>query len=144
MSQTNVQIPKDARTALPAGLRRTAGVLGTIACTAGTRALLRGAAEVPGNGAVSANVDSEYRFYAGWYPVVGAALLRVARGAPVDERFVIRGCAAGLLLAASGRARSMRTVGRPHWSQVVLMAIEFVIPAVLLPWQAKAVSLQPD
>lgn len=118
------------------GLQLMLGTLGAVALVAGTRGVLRGAAEVPKGGDVAANVDSEYRFYAAWYPVFGFLLLRAAR-APEEQVVLVRACGGGLLLAGTARVMSLRARGAPHPSQQVLMALEFAIPAVLLPWHEK-------
>jgi hypothetical protein len=110
--------------------------MGLVALVAGARGVLLGAREVPSPGSVSPSVDSEYRFYASWYPILGVALLRTARGQSVD-RVVVPGLCAGLLLAASARALSIRAAGRPHQSQLVLMGLEVAIPALLWPWHRR-------
>ena len=52
----------------------------------------------------------------------------------------MRATAAGFLAAACGRAISARTVGPPHPLQRALMAVEFALPAILVPWQARVAS----
>lgn len=118
------------------GLQLMLGTLGAVALVAGTRGVLRGAAEVPKGGDVAANIDSEYRFYASWYPVFGLLLLRAAR-APERESVIVRACAGGFLLAATARVMSLRALGAPHPSQQVLLGLEFIVPAALLPWHEK-------
>lgn len=125
------------------GLQLTLRALGTVAVAAGTRGVVRGASEVPNPGAVSANVDSEYRFYAAWYPVFGVLLLRAAR-APEREAVLIRACGAGSLLAATGRLLSVREHGTPHPSQRLLLGLELLIPAVIVPWQARVAGAARD
>ena len=117
------------------GLQVVLGAIGAVAVGAGANAVVRGAAEVREGGHVSANVDSEYRFYASWYPVFGVLLLRAAR-APESEAVIVRAAAAGVLLAACSRVLSVLRLGPPHVLQRVLMGLEFVIPAVVVPWQA--------
>jgi hypothetical protein len=121
-------------------------VLGGVATAAGTRGVVLGASEVLGGGPVSANVDSEYRFYASWYPIMGVLLLRAARH-PDRETVVIRACAAGYFFAGSARLLSIRTRGLPHPFQQFLMALEFAIPVVVVPWQhrvrAQTVDAEP-
>jgi hypothetical protein len=73
----------------------------------------------------------------------GALLLEAARR-PEHETRMVRAAAGGFLLAASGRAISTRTAGPPHPVQRALMAIEFALAAVLVPWQARvAADRQP-
>ena len=119
-----------------AGLQAALRAMAVVAMTMGASGVVRGTREVVNGGRVSANVDSEYRFYAAWYHVFGVLLWRAARR-PEAETTLARACGAGLFIAACGRALSLRTHGHPHWSQRVLMAIEFVLPAVVLPWQAR-------
>jgi hypothetical protein len=117
------------------GLQATLATIGAVATAAGVSGVVRGPAEVAGGGAVSAPVDSEYRFYAAWYPVFGVLLLRCAR-APEREAVIVRAVAAGFLTAAAGRVLSIRRLGRPNRFQQVLLAIELAIPPVIVPWQA--------
>jgi hypothetical protein len=117
-------------------LRAVLSLIGVVATFEGARGVVQGASQVVDGGRVSANVDSEYRFYAAWYHVLGLLLLSAARR-PEAEARIIRACAGGFLLAACGRVLSMRAVGPPHRLQKVLMALEFVIPAVIVPWQAQ-------
>ena len=118
------------------GLQMTLATIGGVATLAGANGVLRGAAEVIGGGPVSARVDSEYRFYASWYPVFGVLLLRAARQ-PEEERVVVRAGAAGFLLSACGRLLSIRRLGQPNALQKVLLGLELLIPAVILPWQER-------
>ena len=120
-------------------LRVALGTMGGVATVMGASGVLRGAAEVIDGGPVSANVDSEYRFYAAWYHVIGLLLLRAARR-PEEESTVVRATAGGLLVAAGARVLSIRRLGRPHRFQLVLMGLEFAIPAVLLPWHSSVVA----
>lgn len=108
--------------------------IGTVATVAGADGVVRGGASVLGGGSVSANVDSEYRFHAAWYAVLGVLLLRAARR-PEQETAVIRAAGAGFLVAACSRVLSWASVGKPHWWFRFLLALEFVIPAVMIPWQ---------
>ena len=112
-------------------------LLGVTALAAGARGLLIGAREVSDAPAVEASVDSEYRFYAAWYPMLGIALLTEADRGSTDGR-LIRFVAAGLGLAATGRAVSIRTVGWPHRSQVGLLALEAALAAALPRWFERA------
>jgi hypothetical protein len=65
--------------------------------------------------------------------VLGFLLLRAVRR-PESEATIVRACGAGFLVAACGRALSMRALGPPSTVFKVLMAIEFAIPAVIVPW----------
>ena len=118
------------------GLVALLTAIGGVAAVEGSRGVLQGARQVVAGGPVSANVDSEYRFYAAWYAVVGVLLLGAARR-PEHEGRLVRAGAGGFLLAACGRALSIRAAGPPHRLQRALMAVEFALPAVLVPWQAR-------
>ena len=120
-------------------LRVALAAMGGVATVAGASGVLRGTAEVLDGGPVSANVDSEYRFYAAWYHVVGLLLFRAARR-PEAESTVVRAAAGGLFVAACGRVVSIGRLGRPHRFQLVLLGLEFAIPAVLLPWHWSVVA----
>lgn len=116
-------------------LQGTVGVLGTIAVVFGLQTVAIGAESVLGAGEVSPNLDNELRFYAAWYVGAGVLLLRAVHRVE-EHAATIRGVAAILLLAAFGRVLSMVTVGTPHPGQIALMAAEFTIPLVVVPWQA--------
>ena len=118
------------------GLVALLTALGAVATFEGARGVVSGARQVVAGGPVSANVDSEFRFYSAWYAVFGVLLLGAARR-PEHEGRLVRTAAAGFLLAAGGRALSARSLGPPHPLQRLLMAAELVLPAVLVPWQAR-------
>jgi hypothetical protein len=120
-------------------LQATLAILGVTAVTFGGLTVLTGAAGVLAGGPVSASVDSEMRFYAAWYLAAGVLLLRtVAR--VESEGPTIRTICAVLFLAACARVVSFVAVGAPHPIFLVLMAIEFAIPVVVVPWQAAVAS----
>ena len=119
-----------------AGLVALLTALGAVVTFEGLRGVVQGARQVVGGGPVSANIDSEYRFYSAWYAAFGLLLLGAARR-PEHEARLVRAGAGGFLLAATGRALSSRTSGPPHPLQRALMAVEFVLSAVLVPWQAR-------
>jgi hypothetical protein len=117
------------------GLRIVVTGLGCVALVFGVLGVVTGGAGVVGGGHVSANVDSELRFFAAWYAGAGVLLLCVRQR--VDrETVVVRGVCAAILLGAAGRVLSIVTVGAPHALFLFLLAVELVIPAVIVPWQA--------
>jgi len=97
--------------------------------------VLIGGDSVLNHGDVSADVDSELRFYAAWYVVAGALLLRAVRRIE-SEALIVRAVGAAFFIAGSARLLSLVTVGTPHAFALVLMVLEFVIPVVIVPWQA--------
>ncbi len=110
-------------------------VLGIVAVAAGAHTVLIGGDSVLNHGDVSAGVDSELRFYAAWYVVAGALLLRAVRRIE-SEALIVRAVGAAFFIAGSARLLSLVTVGTPHAFALVLMVLEFVIPVVIVPWQA--------
>jgi hypothetical protein len=136
------------------GLQLTLAGLGTIAVVFGLQGVCTGVAGVldrpresgsatdelgewePPATVASRNVDSEMRFFAAWYAGGGVLLLRSARR-PETEAAMIRGLCGVLLVSASGRLISMVRVGAPHPLFRFLMGVEFAIPAVIVPWQAR-------
>jgi hypothetical protein len=114
--------------------RRALRLSGGVAVVAGLHQLLTGSAGVvghrPAGSAGERNVDSELRFYGAWYATAGALMLRASAG-PLDRR-TTRVLGAGWLLAATGRALSLRAVGRPHPLLLALGAAEVALAAELL------------
>lgn len=117
------------------GLQVLLSMLGGVALIAGLAGVLTGTSLIPGGAAAPAGVDSELRFYAAWYAGAGALLLWLVPRIEREGRF-LRGICAALVLGALGRVVSLLVVGRPEPLYLVLMAVEFVIPVVVLPWQA--------
>lgn len=116
------------------GLQALLTVMGVVMVVAGSATVLLGAPSVPNEGAVTPDVDTEMRFYAVWYVVAGASLLRAV--ATVErETTIVRLVAGGFFAAGCARILSWVVVGRPHVSAIVLMVLELVLPLVIVPWQ---------
>lgn len=115
-----------AESAAPLRADHLLKAIGGIATLAGARGVVVGAAEIPGRPSVSANVDSEYRFYAAWYLVFGLHLLRATRRQSFD-RALAQACAGGFGAAAVGRMVSAWRLGPPSRGQQILLAVELVI-----------------
>ena len=116
--------------------------LGALAIVAGLVGVFAGPSLILDAGDVSPSVDTELRFYAAWYGGAGVLLLWTVPRVEREGR-LIRGLCAVLVLAAVGRVVSLVLAGRPHSLYLVLMAIEFAIPVVVVPWQA-AVARRQD
>jgi len=102
-----------------------------IACVGiGLAHLALGIASVPGEGASGATVDSRERFYGAIFFGYGLAWVWAARQVPVPAR-VVRWLAGILLLGGVGRLVSLAVYGAPHGFQLVLTAIELLLPPVL-------------
>jgi hypothetical protein len=117
------------------GLRILLRVMGAVMMIVGSASVLLGASSVVRAGDFTAAIDSEIRFFAVWYVVAGAVLLRATRNV-VAEKLTIRLVAGAFFAAGCSRILSWIVVGRPHTSQVILMVIELVLPLVVIAWQA--------
>jgi hypothetical protein len=108
---------------------------GSVATAAGLHTAVAGARSIAGEGQASATIESELRFYGAIYAAYGVTVLRVARRADEDPDGV-RAVAGALFAAGLARAAAWRAVGRPHPFQRLLLAIELVLPPVLVARQA--------
>jgi hypothetical protein len=124
------------------GLRILLTAMGSVMLVVGTATVLLGASSVLSAGDFTAAIDSEMRFYAVWYVVAGAVLLRASRNVGV-ETWTIRLIAGAFFAAGCSRIVSWIVVGRPHTSQLVLMVIELILPFVVIPWQAAVARRRP-
>ncbi len=90
----------------------------------------------PDSGAWPATMDSELRFYAPFWGAYGLLLLDAARDLRRRSRRIP--WLAGLFFVGGlGRAISWMSVGRPHPFFALLMAIELILPPVIvLLWLA--------
>ena len=111
---------------------RTAG---TVALAAAAHQVATGLSGVQGSGSVTPrelpNVDSELRFYAGWYGVGGLLMHRLAADPGLD-RSLGRLVEAGWVTAVAARLLSARSAGRPDLVFRVLTVLEAGLVAVLV------------
>jgi hypothetical protein len=121
-------------------LRVGLGVGGLVATAAGLDTVLRGARSVPGRPRGGAAMESELRYYAGFYVAFGLAVLRTAARAERDPA-VVRALAGALFLSGLARAGAWRAAGRPHPLQRVLLAIELAAPPLIVGAQERAARL---
>ena len=120
-------------------LGRTLAVLGVVSIGTGLYGVVTGSGGIPGDHATTANVESELRFlYALWIGY-GAAAIYVGLRAPGSRAAVV---ALAAVLFAAGIARGVAWIaeGRPSTLFVVLMALELVIPPLLVAWQDRVLS----
>ncbi len=85
-------------------------------------------------------MESELRYYAGFYVAFGVAALRTAPRAdrdPVAERAL----AGALFLSGLARAGAWRAAGAPHPVQRLLLAIELSLPPLFIAAQDRAARL---
>jgi hypothetical protein len=112
-------------------LRAALGAGGAIATAAGVHTMLAGGRSFPPWRRGSAMVESELRFYAGFYAAYGLALLRAAASAEADPR-AVRALAGTLFLGGLGRANAWARAGSPHPLQRALLAIELTAPVAIM------------
>ena len=118
-------------------LRVGLGVGGLVATAAGLDTVLRGARSVPGRPPAGAEMESELRYYAGFYVAFGLAVLRTAPRAERDPA-AVWALAGALFLSGLARAGAWRASGRPHPLQRALLAIELAVPPALVAAQRLA------
>jgi uncharacterized protein DUF4345 len=109
---------------------------GVVATTAGLYTVVAGAKSLPRQRYANPVIESELRFYAGFYVAYGLAMLRVAPQADRDHA-AVRALAGALFLAGLARGGGWRAVGRPHALQRALLAIELAAPPSIVAWQAR-------
>src|SRR4051812_1932680 len=113
-----------------AGVLRSAG---TVAILAAGHQVVTGLNGVRGHrlpATRSPNVDSEIRFYAGWYAIAGLLMHRAA-GNPALDRTLRPLIEAGWGLAFASRCVSLRAFGRPDGLFVALAALEVAVAGAL-------------
>ena len=111
-------------------------ILAIVPVATGLSSLVLGSSIIPGGEGTGASVESELRFYSAFW--VGFGLYLWTLAPDVAHRGTeLRIASAVLVLGAAGRALAIADVGRPHTWFIVLMALEVLIPAVLVPWQAR-------
>ncbi|MRH92682.1 DUF4345 domain-containing protein [Nocardia sp. SYP-A9097] len=107
------------------------------ACVAiGVFHLALGIDGIPDMGSAGATADSQSRFFGAIFLGYGLVWLWAARRDPVDTT-AVRWLAGIFALGALGRFISIAVYGWPHWFQLVLTAIEVVLPPVYF-WLATA------
>ena len=82
------------------------------------------------------NADNVYRFLSGLYFTVGVLFLWVIPRVEA-ETVLVRILSGGVALGALGRVLSMLQVGRPALLFQIDVAIETIIPLVVVLWQAR-------
>ena len=117
-------------------LRRTLYVLAVIPIVAGASTAFVGADSVPSPGDPSPNLESELRFYSVWW--IGAGLFLIWLAPRVEERTTEVRVFLGLLFF-SGVTRGLAALATdwPSTGQIILMALELVLPVIFVTWQAR-------
>ncbi|MEU7138489.1 DUF4345 domain-containing protein [Nocardia sp. NPDC046473] len=108
-----------------------------VACVAiGILHLVAGIDGIPDMGDSGVTADSQTRFFGAIFLGYGVAWLWAARQSPIPST-AIRWLAGIFLLGAVGRFISVAVYGWPNWFQIVLTAIEVVLPPIYF-WLAAA------
>ncbi|MDQ3403626.1 MAG: DUF4345 domain-containing protein [Actinomycetota bacterium] len=116
-------------------LRVVLVVLGVFVIVTGALDIVIGTATLPGNTDVPTNVDSNYRFFAAIWLMLGLVLLWIVprvREATAPLRVV---CAA-VFVGGLARVMSLIVAGVPDPLLVAFIGVELIVPPVLLVWQA--------
>ena len=120
-------------------LRRTLYVLAVVPVVAGAATVLFGGDSILGADEASASIESELRFYSVWW--IGAGLFLAWLAPRVHERTrELRVFCALLFLSGLSRVFAILDTDWPTTGQVVLMALEFTLPVVLVVWQASVAN----
>jgi Domain of unknown function (DUF4345) len=122
----------------PGGRALRAGLYvgGAVATAAGLHTAIVGARSLPGQVLANASVESELRYYAGFYVGFGLVALRLAPRADRDTT-AVRSLAGVLFLAGVARAGGWLAAGRPHPLQRALLAVELAAPPAIVALQAR-------
>jgi hypothetical protein len=117
-------------------LRRTLYVVAVVPIVTGALTAFLGADSVPAPGDPSPNLESELRFYSVWW--IGAGLFLVWLAPRVEERTLELRVFFGLLFF-SGVSRGLAALATdwPSTGQIILMALELVLPVIFVTWQAR-------
>lgn len=113
-------------------------LVGLVPIFLGATGVFFGAAEHSGGAEVAAALDNQYRYLAAVYVAVGLMILWSA-GDIKDRTAVLRFAMLGWFLGGLARIISWMTVGEPASWQVSGMAIELIVPVVLVLWQERVI-----
>ncbi|QJB68846.1 DUF4345 domain-containing protein [Parasphingorhabdus halotolerans] len=114
-------------------------LIGLVPIFLGVTGIIFGAAEHNGGADAAAALDNQYRYLAGVYIAVGAMILYSA-GDVKGRAILLRFALLGWVLGAVGRMVSWASLGEPASWQVSGLAIELIVPAVMILWQARVVK----
>ncbi|MFL1377710.1 DUF4345 domain-containing protein [Nocardiopsis protaetiae] len=111
-------------------------MLGLIVVATGAVDLVSGTAALPGDTAVSTEVDSNYRFFAGVWLGLGIAMFVILRRI-TEHTALLLVITGAVFLGGLGRLVSLLLVGVPTPFMLGLLAVELIVPPVLVIWQAR-------
>jgi hypothetical protein len=114
-------------------------IVGLIPLFLGGTGVFFGAAEHSGGTDVAAALDNQYRYLAGVYVAVGLMILWSV-GDIKGRAMLLRFAMLGWFLGGLARIVSWMTVGEPASWQVSGLAVEMVVPVVLILWQRRVIK----
>ncbi|WP_280407856.1 DUF4345 domain-containing protein [Nocardia brasiliensis] len=129
---------------MAAALKWLSLVMGVACVAIGVFHLAAGIDGIPDMGSSGVTADSQTRFFGAIFLGYGVVWIWAARQRPIPAT-AIRWLAGIFLLGAVGRFISVAVYGWPHWFQIVLTAIEVVLPRCTSGSRArtKSASAQP-
>lgn len=120
-------------------LRRTLRVVAFVPILTGLWTVLLGADSVTGAGDASPELESELRFYSVWW--IGAGLFLLWLAPQVERRTLeLRVFCALLFLGGVSRLLAAAATDWPSTGQIVLLALELVLPVIFVVWQGRVVA----
>ncbi|CAL9675664.1 hypothetical protein SUDANB105_07863 [Streptomyces sp. enrichment culture] len=111
-------------------------LLGLFVLGTGVLDVVAGPAALPGHPEVSTTVDSNYRFFAGVWSMLGLVLLGLARRVQTNGPG-LRVVFAAVFLGGLARLVSFLTVGAPHPLHTAFIGVELLLPPLLLVWHSR-------
>ncbi|MEU7629131.1 DUF4345 domain-containing protein [Nocardia sp. NPDC049220] len=121
---------------MSAALKWLSLIMGVACVWIGFLHIALGIDAVPDMGSAGVTADSQSRFFGAIFVGYGLAWIRVARQSPIPA-ITVRWLAGIFLLGAVARFVSAAVYGWPHWFQLVLTALEILLPPMYF-WLADA------
>jgi hypothetical protein len=124
-------------------LQRAIVAFAVVAVVTGTLTVFFGSAIIPDGGSTTASVESELRFYAAWY--LGAGLFLASLVPRIERRRLeLRVVCLLFVLGGVGRIVGIADAGWPHPIFIGLLALELLLPPVLVVWQSRVSRVETD
>ncbi|MEU2124160.1 DUF4345 domain-containing protein [Nocardia niwae] len=114
---------------MSSALRGLSMVMGVACVAIGILHMTLGVDSVPDMGSAGVTADSQSRFFGAIFVGYGLAWIWAVRQSPIPAA-AVRLLAGVFLLGAVARFISVAVHGWPHWFQIVLTAVELVLPPV--------------
>ncbi|WP_063021173.1 DUF4345 domain-containing protein [Nocardia niwae] len=114
---------------MSSALRGLSMVMGVACVAIGILHMALGVDSVPDMGSAGVTADSQSRFFGAIFVGYGLAWIWAVRQSPIPAA-AVRLLAGVFLLGAVARFISVAVHGWPHWFQIVLTAVELVLPPV--------------